>query len=63
MLYVPPIVCGGSVLIFGMHYFISILFCNYLMRKRERVAFLLLSLWCLATVLPHDAVGWSAVCD
>ena len=29
--------------------------------KRERVALLCLSSWCLVA-LPHGAVGWSAVC-
>ena len=33
-----------------------------LKRKRELVALLLLSYGCLVA-LPHDAVGWSAVCD
>ena len=30
--------------------------------KRELIALLCLSFWCLV-VLPHGAVGWSAVCD
>ena len=32
------------------------------MGKRELVALLCLSSWCLVA-LPHGAVGWSAVCD
>ena len=37
-------------------------FAIILMGTRELVALLCLSSWCLVA-LPHDAVGWSAVCD
>ena len=40
-------------------------FAIILMEKRELVALLCLSFWCLMIVvsLPHDATGLSAVCD
>ena len=43
-------------------------FATILIGKREPVALLCLSSWCLVSVivsvaLPHGAVGWSAVCD
>ena len=34
-----------------------------LMGKRELVALLNLSFWCLMMALPHGATGLSAVCD
>ena len=50
--YVPPIVCGGSVVVFVL---VCITLCPLyfaiiLTRKREHVAFLLLSFGCLVTV-------------
>ena len=38
-------------------------FAIILARKKELVAFLLLSFGCLAVALPQCVVGWSAVCD
>ena len=37
-------------------------FAIILMGKRELVALLSFSSWCLAA-LPHGALSWSAVCD
>ena len=55
---------------FGVHYIMSFLvFSIFLTRKREQVALLLLSFRCLDkfckchVALPHDALGWSAVCN
>ena len=53
LLYVPPIVCGGSVLVFVLVcitlYGLS-RFAIILTRKRKLVALLLLSFGCLVTV-------------
>ena len=51
MFYVPPIVCGGSVLVFELVYislrYVISSFPITLKRKRELVALLLLSVGCL----------------
>ena len=52
-----------------MHYFVSnFSFAIILKRKRKRKLVALLSLsyrllYKCSVTLPHDAVGWSAVCD
>ena len=47
---------------FAVLCYVSFLALQYiLMGKRELVALLYLSSWCLVA-LPHGAVGWSAVC-
>ena len=67
-MYLPLFVgiCVG--LFFGTHQFVFFLFCNQL-EKEERAgcfAFIVyqMSCYCKCSVtLPHDALGWSAVCD
>ena len=52
LFYVPPIVCGGSVLVFILYALLYVLssFAIILMWKRELVALLLLSVECLVAV-------------
>ena len=58
--------CVG--LCFGMHYFMSFLFCNHLDENERAGCFAFVVFWmscyCKRSVdLPRGAVGWSAVCD
>ena len=62
--------CGGSVifLCFGMHYFVSFVFCNHLEEEERAGCFVFIvfpvSCYCICSMaLPYGAVGWSAVCD
>ena len=68
----PLIVCGGSVLVTSFWYSLLCVLSSFaiiLMKKRELIAFLLLSFGCLVTVnrvwllLAVGAVSWSAMCE
>ena len=58
--------CVG--LCFGMHYFMSFLFCNHLDENERAGCFAFVVFWmsCYSKRSvdhPRGAVGWSAVCD
>ena len=62
--------CGGSVFVFVLLCIIlsPFLFCNHLEEEKRAGCFafivLRMSCYCICSVtFPHDAVGWSAVCD
>ena len=70
LFYLPPIVCGGSMLVFV---FVCITlcpfyFCNHLEEEERAGCFGFIVFWmscyCKCPIaLPHGAVGWSAVCN
>ena len=69
-MYLPHIVCGGSVLVFVMLCITlcPFLFCNHPDEEERAGCFdlmiFLMSCDCKCSVaLPHGVVGWSAVCD
>ena len=67
-MYFPLFVGFCVCLCFGMHNFVSILFCNHLHAEKRASCFAFIvfrvSCYCKCFVaVPHDAVGWSAVCD
>ena len=64
---VLPIGCGGSVFVF-----VFVCICVYssfaviFEGKKELIAFIVLRVSCYckcSVILPHGAVGWSALCD
>ena len=69
-IFVAPIVCGGSVfrLCFVIRYFVSVLFCNYLVGE-ERVGCFALTAFQIpydshySVALPRGAMGCYAVCS
>ena len=70
LFYVPPIVCGGSVLVFCLVCInlCPFLFCNHLDEEERAGCFTFIFSWmscyCKCPVaLPHCAMGWFAVCD
>ena len=71
LFYVPPIVCGGSVLVFVLVCTISccpFLFCNHLDQEEGASCFTFICffddmLFRYSVVLPHYTKGWFAMCD
>ena len=53
---------------FVMHYFVSVLVCNYLEKEEKAGCFaiIVLQMYCYykcSAALPRSAMSWSAVCD